>query len=1176
MCLTPAAARRARAIEPGASYQLGRRHAPPVTLGTWNTYGGFEESERLLEYCQTQTGVDVLCVQELRRDLTSWRSRRLIVGGAPPKEDPASGVALILSQSASERVECRGENEGSRIVWVRIRGDPHDLVIIGVYIPHHARSEPSRSETLEEVRALAKALCSKNDCLIIMGDFNSRMARGIQGVTGKYLMHKTADRGGEIMQDMCTDLGLFAASTRFCPGKAPLGSATYMSVKYEKPSQIDYILVSNRWLSGVQDSKVEWRHSLHRWGKGRKFDHGLVKIQFRFRIRKRQIQPSRPEHVSLSKAENLELFEAVLPDPVEGTTVSEEYAHMVRGIHVASETLPNVAPRPISGSKVSENTRELYRLRECEAQGVEHKSDAWREVLHRFRKAIADSTKADKRARIQGIVDCISEAASKHNIKGVFAGLKQIGGSNRKGSSAQPTESKGIKFKSQTELLAAWREFNAEKFSRPPHDAAKGNMRPLRPADLHDEPKDKDLDVCLAALRRSKTCGADGIPAEVYQLSPKARAQLYAIVKRIWREEDVPPEMVEGLFVMLYKNKGSKEDMSKYRAICLLNHGYKLISSYLLFRLLKDVEHALPESQAGFRKRRGCRDNIYILATLIDQVIKAEKSCVVTFIDFSAAFDTVSHFFLDQALEEAEASPKCRAIFREIYSKASARVKLRSPSGETLLSDPFDVRRGVVQGDIFSPLCFILALAIIMKKHLPPGGIASMGGALGALLSSLEYADDAALLDSTPEEASRRVTALAKGAWEDACMLIAVDKSKAMFPRARVKLDAPTQGDYMAAEFGFTCSFCDRGFPTREGLRSHHDLGHCGFKLRAEAMEESTVDFEVEAIIDARGDPAHRWFLVRWKGDWTPDEKHSWQHSKDLLGCSDLQEEFWESSSLDKTERLEQDGEHRCGQCCKFFKRAQDLKTHKSKTKKKGGCQLREGSRVGSLAEKELKRRQQKAVQGALGRVCLGDLDLENVFDFKYLGHLFQADGDGEHAVAVRLAIAKLAFSKLSAVWDAKDLHQDLKLKLYCAGIISVVSYGVEAWDMNEKMRTKLRGWNSRCLHRITGRTYREEAISPTFDLVASVLSRRQKWLGHVLRSEPTFLAWRVLLGEVASHKEQGLEYQHGSLLSEAPRHGSVEELVELAEQRDEWRFWSWLGHWAGKPFKGMEDPDWD
>jgi hypothetical protein len=53
--------------------------------------------------------------------------------------------------------------------------------------------------------------------------------------------------------------------------------------------------------------------------------------------------------------------------------------------------------------------------------------------------------------------------------------------------------------------------------------------------------------------------------------------------------------------------------------------------------------------------------------------------------------------------------------------------------------------------------------------------------------------------------------------------------------------------------------------------------------------------------------------------------------------------------------------------------------------------------------------------------------------------------------------------------------------------------------------------------------------------------------------------------------KAQGLEYGPGSLLSEAPQHNSVEELVELTELRDEWRFWSWIGHWAGCPLRGAE-----
>ena len=44
-------------------------------------------------------------------------------------------------------------------------------------------------------------------------------------------------------------------------------------------------------------------------------------------------------------------------------------------------------------------------------------------------------------------------------------------------------------------------------------------------------------------------------------------------------------------------------------------------------------------------------------------------------------------------------------------------VCLRLPSGETLCSEPFPVRRGVIQGDIFSPQCFTLGLDRIFRLH---------------------------------------------------------------------------------------------------------------------------------------------------------------------------------------------------------------------------------------------------------------------------------------------------------------------------------------------------------------------------------------------------------------------------------------------------------------------------
>ena len=146
---------------------------------------------------------------------------------------------------------------------------------------------------------------------------------------------------------------------------------------------------------------------------------------------------------------------------------------------------------------------------------------------------------------------------------------------------------------------------------------------------------------------------------------------------------------------MLFKNKGSSDDYTKYRAIGLLNHSYKIMSVCLLNRLVEETDWFLSDWQAGFRSKRGCRDNILLLRVLYDNIIKGNKKCVITYIDFEAAFDSVVHKYLDKCLHvgKAKAKPKTHTIFRTIYSAAQGAVRINGSDGPTL-SKSFIVARG--------------------------------------------------------------------------------------------------------------------------------------------------------------------------------------------------------------------------------------------------------------------------------------------------------------------------------------------------------------------------------------------------------------------------------------------------------------------------------------------------
>ena len=130
------------------------------------------------------------------------------------------------------------------------------------------------------------------------------------------------------------------------------------------------------------------------------------------------------------------------------------------------------------------------------------------------------------------------------------------------------------------------------------------------------------------------------------------KQELFAIMRLLWQTEATPPALVRGTFVMLYK-KGPRDNFGNYRAIGLMCHSYKLLSMLVLHRMRDAVESRLAETQAGFHRKRGCRDNVLLLRLLMDAVLRAGKQAVVTFIDYRAAFDTISHHFLDESLTAA-------------------------------------------------------------------------------------------------------------------------------------------------------------------------------------------------------------------------------------------------------------------------------------------------------------------------------------------------------------------------------------------------------------------------------------------------------------------------------------------------------------------------------------------
>ena len=109
------------------------------------------------------------------------------------------------------------------------------------------------------------------------------------------------------------------------------------------------------------------------------------------------------------------------------------------------------------------------------------------------------------------------------------------------------------------------------------------------------------------SLTNGKAVSANGIHGEYLKALPSDRARLLEIINEFWCTEEMPED-----WSLVILNHAAQENLNNYRAMCLLSHSYKVLSSILLRRIAV-VDNTIPDCQNGFRPERGCREYLYIL-----------------------------------------------------------------------------------------------------------------------------------------------------------------------------------------------------------------------------------------------------------------------------------------------------------------------------------------------------------------------------------------------------------------------------------------------------------------------------------------------------------------------------------------------------------------------------------
>ena len=129
---------------------------------------------------------------------------------------------------------------------------------------------------------------------------------------------------------------------------------------------------------------------------------------------------------------------------------------------------------------------------------------------------------------------------------------------------------------------------------------------------------------------------------------------------------------------------------------------YKRIYDFL------DVNHALYDSQYGFRKKHSCEHAISELLSNIVKGFEKKEFTISIFLDLSKAFDTLSHSVLYDKLERYGIRGVVLDWFKSYLCDRSMQAKCNVGGPEPLLSKDYKVTYGTPQGSCLGPLLFLI------------------------------------------------------------------------------------------------------------------------------------------------------------------------------------------------------------------------------------------------------------------------------------------------------------------------------------------------------------------------------------------------------------------------------------------------------------------------------------
>ena len=702
-------------------------------ISTWNVRS-LHKSGKLANVIKemARMEIDIMGVTE-----TCWKGEGVFTTNIPGSEENYQiiysggkinrrGVGIITKETATKSILFH-TMISERIMVIRLKATPVNILIIQVYAPCEDSKDEEKENFYEMVDQVIKDNRKGRECLIVMGDLNGKVGdKREQDIIGPYGRGDRNENGQHVI-DLCATHNLFAANTWFQQKKS--AQHTWTSPDGNTKNQIDFILFDKRYRNGVRNCKVRPEADCES-------DHNPVvaTINIKLRKTKRNKGKFRWNTAELSDAMARKKYQSKIGVQLKARGIDDEddIEQIWKKLKdCVTEVAMEICGKEKSNKKQnlisSEILEKMEERRKCKINNTEEGIRKYKELKRTIQKLCRTAKDNYYNEKCQEL-----EQLDKLHSPRMYKKIKELQPRTSK-TAKQIRDRQGKTITEKNEIVERWAEYVEELYE----DKERGEADM---GDLVNEVytiSEKEIQEVIKGLPKGKACGEDNISAELLQYMGEEGIQTTTrLINKIYKSGYIPEDFRKSIFVPIPK-VAKAQDCSDFRTITLISHTSKILLNLIKKRISPIVERHLSDSQMGFRKGKGTRDAIFQLRTICERSLQMGNKIYICFIDFQKAFDRVQHDKLVQVMEKVEIPELERRLIINLYWGQQATVRWENEASRT-----FDIKRGVRQGCILSPLLFNLYSEFMISEALEDTKGITFNG---VDVTNLRYADDAAL-----------------------------------------------------------------------------------------------------------------------------------------------------------------------------------------------------------------------------------------------------------------------------------------------------------------------------------------------------------------------------------------------------------------------------------------------